>query len=138
MGETIITIFNGYLQIVEIISHGHLRLTVLAITKSPLTLRVFSYLNTSTIHVPPTNFLFHYVVGVVRCSFPLLLCLLSFFFPFVSNPLFLSFSVIMRGSVSKEKTEKMLRGQNLREKLSWVLNGNNPGQGKPTRKICNV
>ncbi len=113
MGETVTIVFNDYSKMVEIISNGHIRLTVLAVTKSPLTLIIFSYLNTSTVHVHATNFLFHYVIGVVRCSFPPLLCPLSYLLPFISNPLLLSFSIIMKGSVSKEKIKKMLRGQNI-------------------------
>ncbi len=106
MGEIVTTIFNGYQKMIKTVSNSHIRLTILAVTESPLTLRVFSYLNTSIVHVPPTNFLFHYVVGVLRCSFPLLLCPLLYLLHFIFSPLFLSFLVIMRGSVSKGKVEK--------------------------------
>ncbi len=87
------------------ISNDHIRLTILAIIKSPLTFKVFSYLSTTIVHVPPISFLSHYVVNIVRCSFPPLFYPLSYSLPFVFGALFVSFSVIMKGSMSKEKAE---------------------------------
>ncbi len=51
-------------------------------------------------------FLFHYVVSIVKCPFPL-----SLFFVSSSQPLLLSFFIIIREGMSKEKVEKMLKGQ---------------------------
>jgi hypothetical protein len=70
------------------------------IIESPFALKTFVYLSIAITLATPTRFLFCY---------PHLLFFISDF-----QPLFLSFSVIMKGSVSKEK-EKMLKGQSLRE-----------------------
>lgn len=79
-----VTISNGYPKIVKTIADG-----LQTVTKRPSILRVLSYLNTSIIHVPPINFLFHYVISIVKCSFPYLLCLLWYSFPFVFGPMLL-------------------------------------------------
>jgi hypothetical protein len=41
--KMVTTVSNGYLRIVEIVSNGHIRLTILAIIKSPSTLKVFLF-----------------------------------------------------------------------------------------------
>jgi len=117
---------------VKTISNNHIKQTVSTITKSPLALRTFSYVSTTTIHVPPISFLFHYVANIIRCSFPSLFCPLSHSMHFVFGPLFVSFSVIMRGSVSKEKTEQMLRSIFERGRTKFQM-GDYLEQGKLTR-----
>jgi hypothetical protein len=77
-----VIVSNSYLKIIKIVANG-----LQTITKRSLTLKVFSYLNTSTIHVPPTDFLSHYVISIVRCSFPFLLCPLSYSLLFISGPM---------------------------------------------------
>ncbi len=97
---------------VKTISKNHLRQII---TERLITFKVFSYLSTSTTHVPLANFLARYVVNIVKCSIPPLFFPLLHVLFFVSGPLFLSFLVIMKGNVSKEKAEKMLRNQSLKE-----------------------
>jgi hypothetical protein len=91
-------VFNGHPKTVGTIADGHQ-----TITKTPTTPRVFSYLSTSIVHVPHASFLPHYAVNIVKCSFLLLLCSFSYLLPFVFNPMMLSFLVIMKGNVSKER-----------------------------------
>jgi hypothetical protein len=60
----------------------------------------FFYLSTTIVPITPIRFLFHYAVSIVKSSLP------PHFDPFY---LFISFSIIIRGSVCKEKVEKMLK-----------------------------
>jgi len=103
--ETIIFIFNGYQKLIETVSNDHIKQTVSTITKGPFALKTFSYVSIVIVHVPPTSFLFRYPTTIIRCSFPFLFYPLSHSLHFVSSPLFVSFLIIMRGSVSKEKIE---------------------------------
>jgi hypothetical protein len=87
-----------------------------SIIKSFLVLKASFYLSTATIIL----FLSRYVVSIVKFSFPPLLIQFYLFLhllPFVSSFqwLYVSFSVIMKGSLNKEKVEKMLRGQSSRK-----------------------
>jgi len=126
-GEAIVIVSNNYQKMVKTISNDHIRQTICTITKSPLALRTFSYVSIATINVPPTSFLFHYVANIIRCSFPSLFYPLFHSLQFVSSPLFVSFLVIVRWSASKEKAEKMLRGQSLKEvelDLEWEITPN--------------
>jgi hypothetical protein len=96
-----VIVFNGHSKTVGTIANNHQ-----TVTKRRMTPRVFSYLSTSTIHVPLASFLSRYVVNIVTCSFLLLLCPLSNSLPFVFSPMLLLFLVIMRGSVSKERKKR--------------------------------
>jgi hypothetical protein len=58
-----VIIFNGHSKMIGTIANGHQ-----SVTKRPMTPRVFSYLSTSTIHVPLDSFLSRYVVNIVKCS----------------------------------------------------------------------
>ncbi len=114
-GETIIIIFNSYQKMVRTVSNNHIRQNVSTIIKSPLAFRTSSYVSIATIHVPPTSFLFRYATSIIKCSFFFLFCPLFHLLHFVFNPLFMSFSIIMRISMCKEKAKKTLRGQSLKE-----------------------
>jgi len=99
---------------VRTISNNHIRQTILIVIESPLVFRTFFNLNTIVAPIATTQFLSHYDVSFVKFPFlPLLIQLCPFpnSFPFLygSHPLFVSFLVFMKGSVSKEKVEKMLR-----------------------------
>ncbi len=109
---------------VRIVSKNHLRQIV---TERTPTIRVFSYLSTFNVHVPLAIFLSHYVVNIVKFSIPLLFSSLLHVLPFVSSSLFLSFSIIMKRNVSKEKVEKMLKSQSLKEvepNFEWEITPN--------------
>jgi hypothetical protein len=58
------TISNGHSKMVKTISNNHLKQTI---TERPSTFRVFPYLSASNVHVPPTNFLSHYAINIVKC-----------------------------------------------------------------------
>ncbi len=66
------------------------------------------HIHTNTSNLNYTRFLSHYVVNIIRCPFLFLIFFVSDF-----QPLFLSFLVIMKGGMSKEKPKKMLRDQSL-------------------------
>jgi hypothetical protein len=118
---------------VGIVSNNHIKQTISIITKNPLAFKTFSYVSTATIHVPLISFLFHYATGIISCSFPSLFCLLSHLSHFVFCPLFVSFSVIMRGSVSKEKAKQMLKLIFKSGKAKFRM-GDYPEQGTLARK----
>jgi hypothetical protein len=74
-----VTIFNGHLKTIRTIAKGHQ-----SVTKRLMTLRVFSYLNTSIVHVPLASFFVFLCCQYCQVFIFLLLCPLSYSFPFVS------------------------------------------------------
>jgi hypothetical protein len=114
---------------VKTVSNDHIRQNISTITKSPLALKTFPYVSIATIHLPPTSFLSRYVASIIKCSFPSLFCPLFRSLHFVSNPLFMSFSIIMKRNVSKEKAEKMLKGQSSKEAKLYFEQEITPNKG---------
>jgi hypothetical protein len=98
------TISNGYHKMIKIVSNNHKRQIVWTVTKSPFDFRTIFYYSTVIIPIVGTRFVFRYVINIIRCAF-----LFSIFFVSNYQLLFLSFLIIMKGGVSKEKVEKMLR-----------------------------